>query len=78
MEEVKAAGLAKSIGVSNYLPEHLKPVLEAARVPPAINQIEFHAYLQHPDLIEFHKANVSPPPPLLPPPYTKAKTESRT
>ncbi|TKA64603.1 hypothetical protein B0A49_10063 [Cryomyces minteri] len=55
MEQVQAAGLAKSIGVSNYLPEHLSAIMETARVPPAINQIEFHPYLQHPQLLEFHK-----------------------
>lgn len=55
MEEIKAQGLAKSIGVSNYLPEHLDAILETASVPPAINQIEFHAYLQHPDLLTYHK-----------------------
>ncbi|KAL1311106.1 hypothetical protein AAFC00_001311 [Neodothiora populina] len=57
MEEIKAAGLAKSIGVSNYLPEDLKSILATAQDPPAINQIEFHAYLQHPDLLKFHKEN---------------------
>ncbi|KAF2216657.1 hypothetical protein CERZMDRAFT_34196 [Cercospora zeae-maydis SCOH1-5] len=55
MEEVKNQGLAKSIGVSNYLPEHLDAILENCTVPPAINQIEFHAYLQHPDLLKYHK-----------------------
>lgn len=55
MEEVRAAGLAKSIGVSNYLPEHLSAILQTSTIPPAINQIEFHAYLQHPDLLAFHK-----------------------
>ncbi|KAK4987800.1 hypothetical protein LTR50_004351 [Elasticomyces elasticus] len=55
MEELKAAGLAKSIGVSNYLPEDLATIMKTAKVPPAINQIEFHAYLQHPKLLEFHR-----------------------
>lgn len=59
MEEVKAQGLAKSIGVSNYLPEHLDIILATATVPPAINQIEFHPYLQHPDLIKYHQEKVS-------------------
>ena len=53
MEEVQAAGLAKSIGVSNFLPEHLDGLLETAKVVPAINQIEFHAYLQHPDPVSY-------------------------
>ncbi|CAK3804355.1 NAD NADP-dependent indole-3-acetaldehyde reductase [Lecanosticta acicola] len=55
MEEVKEMGLAKSIGVSNYLPEHLEMILENCKVPPAINQIEFHPYLQHPELLKYHK-----------------------
>jgi diketogulonate reductase-like aldo/keto reductase len=60
MEELKAQGLTKSIGVSNYHPEHLDIILETATVPPAVNQIEFHPYLQHPDWIEYHKKKVSP------------------
>lgn len=56
MEELKEAGLAKSIGVSNYLPHHLDHILSTARIPPAINQIEFHAYLQHPELLAYHKS----------------------
>jgi diketogulonate reductase-like aldo/keto reductase len=55
MEELKAAGLTRSIGVSNYLPEHLDWILETATTPPSINQIEFHPYLQHAGLIDYHK-----------------------
>lgn len=55
MEEVQAAGLARSIGVSNYLPQHLEATLKTAKVVPAINQIEFHPYLQHAMLLDFHK-----------------------
>jgi len=55
MEEIKNQGLAKSIGVSNYLPEHLEWILETCTIPPAINQIEFHPYLQHKDLLKYHK-----------------------
>lgn len=55
MEEVQSAGLAKSIGLSNFLPEHIDEILQTAKVKPAINQIEFHAYLQRKELIEYHK-----------------------
>lgn len=55
MEAVRAAGLAKSIGVSNYGAQHLAATLKTATVPPAVNQIEFHPYLQHAELLEFHK-----------------------
>jgi len=55
MEKVQAAGLAKSIGVSNYLPQHIEATLKTAKVVPAVNQIEFHPYLQHPELLKVHK-----------------------
>jgi len=58
MEELKAQGLTKSIGVSNYRQEHLEFILESCTVPPSINQIEFHPYLQHVPLLEFHKSKV--------------------
>lgn len=53
MEEVAALGKAKSIGVSNFLKADLDAILETCRVRPAINQIEFHPYLQHGDLLEY-------------------------
>lgn len=39
MEEVKEAGLAKSIGVSNFTVEDLKFILETAKVVPSVNQV---------------------------------------
>ena len=55
MEEVAASGKAKSIGVSNFLKSDLERLLTTCRVRPAINQIEFHPYLQHGDLLQYHK-----------------------
>jgi diketogulonate reductase-like aldo/keto reductase len=57
MEAVHSLGLAKSIGVSNYLSNHLEATLKTAKVKPAVNQIEFHPYLQHPGLLDFHKTH---------------------
>lgn len=62
MEAIHASGRARSIGVSNHIQEHLDPILATARVPPAINQIEFHPYLQHitqdrrSSLLDYHRA----------------------
>lgn len=56
MEEVAASGKAKSIGVSNFLRPDLDAILKTARVRPAINQIEYHPYLQHGDLLTYHKS----------------------
>ena len=55
MEEIKASGKAKSIGVSNFLQKDLEAILETAKIPPAINQIEYHPYLQHGGLLDFHR-----------------------
>jgi diketogulonate reductase-like aldo/keto reductase len=55
MEEVAALGKAKSIGVSNFRKDDLAAILETCRVRPANNQIEFHPYLQHGDLVAFMK-----------------------
>lgn len=56
MEEVAASGKAKSIGVSNFLRPHLDAVLKTAKVRPTINQIELHPYLQHGDLLAYHRS----------------------
>ncbi|GBG94168.1 2,5-diketo-D-gluconic acid reductase [Ligilactobacillus salitolerans] len=37
-------GLIKSIGVSNFEPEHLDRIITATGVTPAVNQIEIHPY----------------------------------
>jgi diketogulonate reductase-like aldo/keto reductase len=55
MEAIHASGRAKSIGVSNFLQPDLEAILSKAKVIPAINQIEYHPYLQHADLISFHQ-----------------------
>ena len=39
MEEVKQAGLAKSIGVSNFKVEDLKVILQSAKIVPSVNQV---------------------------------------
>jgi diketogulonate reductase-like aldo/keto reductase len=46
LESIKKSGKAKSIGVSNHLRQHLEAILEVATIVPAVNQIEFHPYLQ--------------------------------
>lgn len=54
MENVKESGKARSIGVSNYLQKHLEATLKSVKIPPSVNQIEFHPYLQHGSLVPFH------------------------
>ena len=37
-------GRARSVGVSNFLPDHLDRIVEETGVVPAVNQIEVHPY----------------------------------
>lgn len=41
MEMLYREGKAKAIGVSNFLPNHLEPLLKTAEIVPMVNQIEF-------------------------------------
>ena len=54
-EQIYADGRARAIGVSNFEPNHLQILLDSATVVPALNQIEFHPYLQQRELYELHK-----------------------
>ena len=57
LEEIQAAGTAKSIGVSNYTVKHLEEMRDYAKVTPAVNQVELHVFLQQPELIEYCQTN---------------------
>lgn len=56
MEEVQRSGKARSIGVSNYIIEHLETILETAEIIPALNQVEFHPYLQRKNLVPWSES----------------------
>jgi diketogulonate reductase-like aldo/keto reductase len=57
MERCLEKGLARNIGVSNFLIPHLETILKVARVKPAVNQIELHPYLQRRELVQFLKSH---------------------
>ena len=42
MIELKKAGKAKSIGVSNFNKEHVQALMDAGLEKPAVNQFEIH------------------------------------
>ncbi|MFF2655269.1 aldo/keto reductase [Streptomyces sp. NPDC058045] len=54
LEKLREEGRARSIGVSNFLPEHLRRLLDETSVIPAVNQIELHPHLQQRAAREFH------------------------
>eukprot|EP01041_Mallomonas_annulata_P007103 gene7103-14448_t len=53
LEDLQVSGVLKSIGVSNFGIPHLEKLAETAKIPPSINQIELHPWLQRPDLVQY-------------------------
>ena len=54
MIRLREAGLARSIGVSNFAVEHLDAIIGETHVVPAVNQIELHPRFQQRDLRDYH------------------------
>lgn len=50
-------GKIKAIGVSNFLPRHLEPLLAAAEIPPMVNQIEIHPGMLQQETVDFCHAH---------------------
>lgn len=51
--EIRDAGLSRSIGVSNHLPEHLDQIVKDTGVVPAVNQIELHPAYQQQNVLDW-------------------------
>ena len=52
--DLRDKGHIKSIGVSNFNPDHLEAIIQATGEVPVVNQIECHPWLQQTDLRTFH------------------------
>ena len=50
----KEEGKLRSIGVSNFMPEHLQRIIGETGVTPVLNQIELHPRFQQGELRAFH------------------------
>lgn len=57
MVALREAGKTRSIGVSNFLPEHIDAIVAATGVTPAVNQIELHPNFQQREAREYHGAH---------------------
>ena len=53
LEEFYREGRARSVGVSNFQPQHLRRLHNESDVIPAVNQIEAHPYLTQDDVRAF-------------------------
>lgn len=54
MQEFREQGLARSIGVSNFNPDHLDAIIAATNSVPAANQIEIHPTFAQPELVAYN------------------------
>eukprot|EP00775_Hariotina_reticulata_P011971 gene11971-12114_t len=57
LEQAVKQGWVRSIGVSNFGVPHLKKLSQTALIPPAINQIELHPWLQWRDVVKYCQEN---------------------
>lgn len=57
MQEQKAAGLAKHIGVSNFNQTKLKEIIAMGGEAPEMNQVELHPFLPQENLVKFCTEN---------------------
>ncbi|MBO5608232.1 MAG: aldo/keto reductase [Treponema sp.] len=59
MEDLYKNGKIKAIGLSNFLPHHIRPLLENARVKPMLDQLELHVgYMQEFAVDYLRKENI--------------------
>jgi len=57
LEKIYESGVCKSIGVSNYMINHLEELFTYANVIPVINQVEFSPYVYQKELLDFCNNN---------------------
>ncbi|MEX2441182.1 MAG: aldo/keto reductase [Pontimonas sp.] len=55
LERLRDEGLVRSIGVSNFEPEHLDRLAQHSAVLPAVNQVELHPAFQQRTLRDFQE-----------------------
>jgi len=63
LETLLADGRVRAIGVSNFMPHHLKQLLTETGIIPAVNQIELHPYFTQPDVQQPTRSTASSPRP---------------
>jgi alcohol dehydrogenase (NADP+) len=59
MEDCNKSGLARHIGVSNFIAAKIEAIMRSAEINPEMNQVELHPFLAQDDLIQFcHKNHI--------------------
>lgn len=55
--DAKRWGLVRSIGTSNFLPEHIERLEKETGVKPSVNQIELHPFFNQEEQRKWHEEN---------------------
>jgi diketogulonate reductase-like aldo/keto reductase len=55
--DAKKWGLIRSIGVCNFLPEHIERLKKETGIIPSVNQIELHPYFNQAEQRKYHEEN---------------------
>ncbi|KAK5075512.1 hypothetical protein LTS08_001421 [Lithohypha guttulata] len=57
LQDAVEKGWVKTIGVSNWAPRHIEQLMkqDGVKIMPAVNQIEFHPWQQHRELVKYCK-----------------------
>lgn len=51
--EMRAEGICRSIGVSNFTIPLIEEIIEKTGIVPAVNQVEFHVFLYQKELLDY-------------------------
>lgn len=55
MQRLYSEGRVRAIGVSNFMPHHLRPLIDEAELAPMVNQIEYHPGWTQPECVTYCK-----------------------
>lgn len=55
--KINESGRARAIGVSNFNIHHIEDLIQTSEVRPAVNQFEFHPYMNQQELLDYCRAN---------------------
>jgi diketogulonate reductase-like aldo/keto reductase len=53
LEELRAEGRCRAVGVSNYTQRHLDEIAAHSKLVPAVDQIEFHPFIYDPEILGY-------------------------
>lgn len=55
LTDLQKQGLVRSVGVSNFLPDHLERIIKEVGPTPAVNQVELYPYFPQTELRAWHE-----------------------